>query len=73
MSIRAHPRIIPVYVVVPPRALLLDIAGPMEALRKTTLEQHDLRFEVTYVGPRTHAGRPRSWAGCASLSGPVSA
>ena len=51
MIVRARPRIIPVYVVVPPRALLLDIAGPMEVLRKANLEQDEVRFEMTYVGP----------------------
>ncbi len=44
-------RIQPVFVVVPPRALLLDIAGPIEVLRKANLEQHVVRFEVAYVGP----------------------
>lgn len=45
------PRIIPVFMVVPPRALLLDIAGPMEALRKANLEQAAVRFSAAYVGP----------------------
>lgn len=44
-------RIQPVLVVVPPRALLLDIAGPMEVLRKANLEQDEVRYEVAYVGP----------------------
>ena len=51
MSDPAPPRTIPVFVVVPPRTLLLDIAGPMEVLRKTNLEQQRLRFVVRYVGP----------------------
>lgn len=51
MSTPARPRIVPVFVVVPPRALLLDIAGPVEVLRKANLEQDGLRFEVAYVGP----------------------
>lgn len=42
---------IPVYMVVPPRVLLLDVAGPMEVLRKANLEQEAVRFSVTYVGP----------------------
>ncbi|MEZ2410382.1 GlxA family transcriptional regulator [Bosea sp. RCC_152_1] len=42
---------IPVFVVVPPRALLLDLAGPMEVLRKTNLEQASVHFDVTYIGP----------------------
>lgn len=45
------PRILPVFMVVPPRALLLDIAGPMEVLRKTNLEQATVQFTVAYVGP----------------------
>lgn len=45
------PRVLPILVVVPPRVLLLDIAGPMEVLRKANLEQAALRFDVTYVGP----------------------
>lgn len=44
-------RIIPVFVVVPPRALLLDIAGPLEVLRKANLEQDLVRYEVSYIGP----------------------
>lgn len=44
-------RKLPVFVVVPPRALLLDIAGPVEVLRKANLEQDKLCFEVTYIGP----------------------
>ncbi len=42
---------IPVYVVLPPRLTLLDIAGPMEVLRRANLEQTDVRFDVRYVGP----------------------
>ncbi|MCB4771227.1 helix-turn-helix domain-containing protein [Ancylobacter sp. Lp-2] len=49
-------RTIPVFVVVPPRALLLDIAGPMEALRKANLEQAEVRFDVTYIGPADAIG-----------------
>lgn len=47
----AGTREIEVVVVVPPRALLLDIAGPMEVLRKANLEQSALRFAASYVGP----------------------
>lgn len=46
------PREIPVIVVVPPRALLLDVAGPVEVLRKANLEQEAVRFGVTHVGPQ---------------------
>ncbi len=44
-------RVVPVVVVVPPRVLLLDIAGPMEVLRKANLEQAAVRFTAAYVGP----------------------
>ncbi|MCO5065142.1 MAG: helix-turn-helix domain-containing protein [Rhizobiaceae bacterium] len=37
--------------VVPPRALLLDIAGPIEVLRKANLEQDAVRFAVRFIGP----------------------
>ncbi len=46
-----RPRTIEVFVVVPPRVLLLDIAGPVEVLRKANLEQADVRYVVTYVSP----------------------
>src|SRR5215813_2852557 len=44
-------RRIPVYVVVPPRLLLLDIAGPLEVLRQANRLQNSVRFEVRYIGP----------------------
>lgn len=44
------PRQIPVYVVLPARTLLLDVAGPMEALRKANLLQAEVAFDVHYVG-----------------------
>ena len=44
-------RVIPVFMVVPPRALLLDVAGPMEALRKANMEQATVRFTVAFIGP----------------------
>jgi len=47
---------VPVYVVIPPRVLLLDVAGPMEVLRKANLEQDRLRFAVTYIGPAPSCG-----------------
>ena len=43
-------RNIPVYVVVPPRALLLDLAGPLEVLRRANLLQDAIGFDVHYVG-----------------------
>jgi transcriptional regulator GlxA family with amidase domain len=42
---------IPVFVVIPPRLLLLDIAGPLEVLRQTNRVQDAVRFEVRYVAP----------------------
>ncbi|MCM2438233.1 helix-turn-helix domain-containing protein [Agrobacterium vitis] len=44
-------RVVEMIVVVPPRLLLLDLAGPMEVLRKANLEQDNVRFTVRYVGP----------------------
>jgi len=44
------PRRIPVWVIVPPRTLLLDVAGPIEVLRRANIEQHDVGFEVRYAG-----------------------
>lgn len=49
-------REIPVYMVVPPRALLLDIAGPMEVLRKANLVQEEVFFSVRYTGPAPTVG-----------------
>jgi transcriptional regulator GlxA family with amidase domain len=48
---QATPRQIPIFVVVPPRALLLDLAGPLEVLRRASLEQSAVAFDVRYVGP----------------------
>ena len=42
---------IPVYVVIPPRLLLLDIAGPVEVLRGANQAQADVYFDVHYIGP----------------------
>ncbi len=50
------PRRIPVYVVVPPRVLLLDVAGPIEVLRKANLEQEAVHFDVVYIGPARTLG-----------------
>lgn len=44
-------RRIPVFVVVPPRLLLLDIAGPLEVLRQANRVQQSVCFDVRYVGP----------------------
>jgi transcriptional regulator GlxA family with amidase domain len=47
----AEMRQIEVYVVIPPRLLLLDVAGPLEVLRWANHVQSAVRFEVHYVGP----------------------
>ena len=39
------------YVVLPPRTLLLDVAGPIEVLRRANLIQDMVRFHVRYVAP----------------------
>ena len=44
-------RQIQVFVVLPPRLLLLDIAGPLEVLRQASRVQSRVRFDVRYVGP----------------------
>lgn len=41
---------IEVWVVLPQRVLLLDIAGPLEVLRRANVEQRALQFIVRYVG-----------------------
>lgn len=56
MSGAPAPREIPVVVVVPPRVLLLDVAGPIEVLRKANLEQAAVRFAVRYVGATDAVG-----------------
>jgi transcriptional regulator GlxA family with amidase domain len=44
-------RQIEVYVVIPPRLLLLDIAGPLEVVRWANHVQRAVQFKVHYVGP----------------------
>ena len=44
------PKLIEVWVVLPERVLLLDIAGPLEVLRRANAEQSLLRFMVRYIG-----------------------
>jgi transcriptional regulator GlxA family with amidase domain len=46
----AIPRLAEVWVVLPERLLLLDIAGPLEVLRRANVEQHSLQFVVHYIG-----------------------
>ncbi|HXV30068.1 MAG TPA: helix-turn-helix domain-containing protein [Sinorhizobium sp.] len=44
-----EPQVIPVFTLVPPAALLIDIAGPLEVLRYANLEQQKLRFDCHYI------------------------
>jgi len=44
-------RRIPVYVVIPPRLLLLDVAGPLEVLRRANQVRAAAYFDVHYIGP----------------------
>lgn len=45
-------RRIPVLVVLPPRALLLDLAGPLEVLRVAGAVQERVAFALTYAAPQ---------------------
>lgn len=47
------PEIIPVYTLVPPDALLIDIAGPLEVLRYANKQQTSVRFDCHYIAPQT--------------------
>ncbi|PWT88144.1 MAG: AraC family transcriptional regulator [Acidobacteria bacterium] len=40
-----------VYFIVPPRTLLLDLAGPAEALSMANRYQKEVHFEIRYAGP----------------------
>jgi transcriptional regulator GlxA family with amidase domain len=50
MSDRPPRSRVPVYVVLPPRTLLLDVAGPLDVLRRANMVQERVRFDVRYVG-----------------------
>lgn len=41
--------VIPVFILVPPDALLIDIAGPLEVLRYANQEQDRVRFDYRYI------------------------
>jgi transcriptional regulator GlxA family with amidase domain len=47
---------IAVFVVIPSSVLLLDVAGPMEVLRKANSEQSAVRYLVSYIGPSSTVG-----------------
>ena len=51
MSPPAGRRTITVYVVLAPQTLLLDVAGPLEVLRKANDYQRSVRFETRFIGP----------------------
>jgi transcriptional regulator GlxA family with amidase domain len=42
---------LPVFVVLPPRTLLLDVAGPLDVLRRANMVQDRIQFDVRYIGP----------------------
>jgi transcriptional regulator GlxA family with amidase domain len=50
---REAARHIPVLVVLPPRTLLLDLAGPVEVLRIAGAAQERVAFSVRYAAPQT--------------------
>ncbi|MDD1500951.1 GlxA family transcriptional regulator [Agrobacterium sp. CNPSo 3708] len=43
------PHVIPVFVVLPPQTLLLDVAGPLEVLRYANEQQKKIRFDCRYI------------------------
>lgn len=45
------PRRIPTFVVLPAHTLLLDVAGPLEVLRKANQFQSEVAFDVTFISP----------------------
>ncbi|NEI68564.1 helix-turn-helix domain-containing protein [Rhizobium lusitanum] len=46
---RLHRRTIPVYVLLPPYTLLMDVAGPVEVLRRANVEQDDVLFDYSFI------------------------
>ncbi|MBC7311764.1 MAG: DJ-1/PfpI family protein, partial [Rhizobium sp.] len=51
MTVAPRPgrRTIPVYVVLPPHTLLMDVAGPVEVLRYANSEQDEILFDCHFV------------------------
>ncbi|MEF0939990.1 GlxA family transcriptional regulator [Rhizobium sp. BR 362] len=47
-----HLRVIPVYVLLPPYTLLMDVAGPVEVLRRANIEQEDILFDYRFIAAR---------------------
>lgn len=58
-------KIIPVFVVLPPQTLLLDVAGPLEVLRYANQQQSAIRFDCAYIA----AGSTQTTTIGLSLSG----
>jgi transcriptional regulator GlxA family with amidase domain len=50
LTVRGKMQRIPAYVVLPPRTLLLDIAGPLEVLRRANQEQTAVYVVSQFVG-----------------------
>ncbi len=46
---RSDIEVIPVFVLLPPQTLLLDVAGPLEVLRYANQEQSQVRFDCQYI------------------------
>ncbi|NTJ44242.1 helix-turn-helix domain-containing protein [Agrobacterium larrymoorei] len=46
---RSDIEVIPVFVLLPPQTLLLDVAGPLEVLRYANQEQSQVRFDCHYI------------------------
>lgn len=68
-------RRIPILVVLPPRALLLDLAGPVEVLRIAGAVQDRVVFDVTYAAPDgiTHSSIGLSLSGAGPLPPEIAA
>ncbi|NLS18413.1 helix-turn-helix domain-containing protein [Rhizobium sp. P40RR-XXII] len=50
---RLHRRTIPVYVLLPPYTLLMDVAGPVEVLRRANIEQDDVLFDYQFIAAQS--------------------
>ena len=51
MNGHADEPLIDLLFVVPPQSLLLDVAGPAEALRQANRYQREVRFDLSFTGP----------------------
>ncbi|KJX89827.1 AraC family transcriptional regulator [Agrobacterium tumefaciens] len=59
-------RVIPFYTLVPPHALLLDIAGPLQVIRYANNEQNDV-FSTAATSQHRKSSSPRSALAFAGL------